>query len=71
MRKKYLKLTKDQKERGIIFSSQLKQPMRSGVTGNAKIKEVSYKDPEAQRKIRLLKDDKFFDGLYAVNEIRQ
>ena len=63
MRKKYLALTDDQKERGIIFSSQLRP-------GNI-IHEVHKDDADKWEQIRRLKDDKFFNNSpYKYNEIR-
>ena len=63
MRKKYLALTDDQKERGIIFSSQL----RPGGT----LHEVNKDDADKWEQIRRLKDDKFFNNRpYKYNEIR-
>ena len=63
MKKRYLKLTKDQKERGIIFSSIL-QP---GTTTH----EVYQDDEDKYIVIERLKDDKFFNNSpYKYNEIR-
>lgn len=66
MRKKYLKLTEDQKARGVIFSSQLK--------GSTTIHEVFKTDDptEARKKIERLLDDKFFNNSpFKYNEVRQ
>lgn len=66
MRKVYKKLTQEQKERGVIFSSVLK----GGSTET--LHEVMSTDSDAQEQIRRLKDDKFFNGSpYTHNEIRQ
>lgn len=73
MKKVYRKLTKDQKARGVIFSSQL-------LPGST-IHEVFYPQSggpvdmqvfkDIQEKIARLKDDKFFNGsIYKINEIR-
>lgn len=66
MKKKYLTLTSDQKSRGVIFSSEL--------VGGGIIHEVFETQPEQERirKIKLLKDDKFFNNSpYKYNLIRQ
>ena len=65
MRKKYLKLTEDQKQRGIIFSSVLLPADRPC------IHEVHKDDEDRQVKIERLKNDKFFNSSpYKYNEIR-
>lgn len=67
MRKKYLKLTKDQKERGVVFSSVL---IGDGLDIN--IHEVMNDQEDKEKKIELLKDDKFFnDSPFKYNLIRQ
>lgn len=66
MKKVYRKLTKDQKARGVIFSSQLK-PSNS-------IHEVLDNDPQKEYHIQLLKNDSFFDdedSPYLYNLIRK
>lgn len=64
MRKVYKALTKDQRERGVIFSSQL----RPGTT----IHEVFDTDKNKYVKINRLMDDKFFNGSqFTRNEIRR
>ena len=64
MRKVYLKLTVDQKNRGVIFSSILRP-------GNT-LHEVFDNDPKKHDKIKNLLDDKFFNGSqFKRNEIRQ
>jgi hypothetical protein len=66
MKKKYLKLTDDQKARGVIFSSQL-QP------GN-KIHEVFSTDDDQKIVKKRLLNDSFFDNShcgYTFNEIRE
>ena len=51
MRKRYLKLTKDQKERGIVFSSELKV----SATGEGSVlHEVEEDDPNRDKRIALL-----------------
>lgn len=52
-----LSLTKDQKERGVVFSSSLVRP---GETEQDNIHEVLVEDPDMNEKIRRLKDVKFF-----------
>lgn len=67
MRKIYRKLTKKQKEAGVIFSSCL-SPVKYEV---GTIHEVRVDDPDKNEVIRRLKDDKFFDeSLYKYNIIR-
>lgn len=63
MQKKELTLTVDQKDRGIIFSSQL-QP-------DGKIHEIHKDDNKIKEIIERLRDDSFFDNsLWKYNEIR-
>lgn len=70
MRKKYLKLTKDQKERGVIFSSTLIPNDR--INMDLRTHEVKADDPDKREKIERLKDDKFFNNSpYKYNLIRQ
>lgn len=55
--KRNYKLTKDQKERGVIFSSQLS----NHTIGDAgELHEVFENDPDKYEKINNLKDVKFF-----------
>lgn len=69
MRKVYRKLTKDQKERGVIFSSTLSRA-KTELVGDT-IHEVKADDPERYEKIERLKDDKFFrDSCWNYNIIR-
>jgi hypothetical protein len=64
MKKVYKTLTADQKERGVIFSSQL----CPGTT----IHEVKATDRDRYAVIDRLKDDKFFNNSpYKYNLIRQ
>lgn len=64
MRKVYKALTSDQKDRKVIFSSEL--------IGGGIIHEVMADDPDKHRKITRLVDDKFFNGSpYKRNEIHQ
>ena len=65
MRKIYRKLTKDQKDAGVVFSSCL-SPVKYE-TGT--IHEVMADDPDRENKIRNLKDDKFFNGSQYKNNI--
>jgi hypothetical protein len=63
MRKIYKKLTKEQINRGVVFSSQL--------LPNGTLHEVLKNDNDLDNHIRRLKDDKFFnDSPFKVNEIR-
>ena len=69
MRNKYLKLTKDQKERGVIFSSQLKDI--KGAAANGVLHEVFSTDENQTEIIRRLTDASFFEGSsWNVNEVR-
>lgn len=64
MKKKYLKLTKDQKDRGVIFSSEL--------VGGGTVHEVFSDDEDKEKKIDRLLDDKFFNNSpFKYNLIRQ
>jgi hypothetical protein len=68
MKKIYRKLTKDQKERGVIFSSQL----LPGGTLHEVTATNLYDCSPGTNKIDLLKDDKFFrNSCYKFNELRQ
>ncbi len=58
MRKVYKKLTKEQKERGVIFSSCLSK-CTTELVGDT-IHEVMENDPDKNETIRRLKDDSFF-----------
>jgi len=70
MRKVYRKLTKDQKERGAIFSSTLSRATNE-LVGDT-IHEVKADDPDRFAKIDRLKDDEFFnDSPWNYNIIRQ
>lgn len=70
MRNQYRKLLKDQKSRGVIFSSQLKDS--KGKVANAGIHEVFADDSEKELKIERLTDASFFkDGSWDINEIRE
>ena len=70
MRKKYLKLTKEQKSRGIIFSSEL-------IEGDLDIKiheihEVHEHQENKSETIKRLKEDSFFnESPFDYNLIRQ
>lgn len=64
MRKKHLQLLAEQKTRGVIFSSQL--------LPNGTLHEIYKDDPDAERRIALLKDDKFFNNSpYKYNLVRE
>ena len=74
-RTRYLKLTKDQKERGVIYSSEL-------IATNAPYldricHEVHEDDPDKYRIIRNLEDVSFFkalakeSGWNVINEVRR
>ena len=66
MKKKRLTLTVNQKERGIIFSSELK-----GGGMDRKIHEVHKDDEDKELRIERLEDDSFFDeSPFEYNEIR-
>ena len=69
MRKIYKDLTKDQKERGIIFSSTLSRYTTELTTDV--MHEVHKDDPDKWTKIDNLKNDKFFrDSPWKYNIIR-
>ena len=64
MKKQYRKLTKEQIERKVVFSSQL--------LPNGSLHEVFMTDEDKYQKIERLKDDKFFnESNFKVNEIRR
>lgn len=64
MKKKYLPLTDEQKERGVIFSSQL--------IGGSCTHEVFNDTPQKNTVINRLLDDSFFNSShYKYNLIRQ
>lgn len=70
MRKIYKSLTKDQKERGVIFSSTLSKYTTELTTDT--IHEVFATDPDKYTTIERLKDDSFFNGSsWKYNIIRQ
>jgi hypothetical protein len=60
MIKVYKKLTSDQKERGVIFSSCLSTQMSEMQKDT--IHEVFKTDDDKENMIRRLKDDKFFNN---------
>ena len=69
MRKIYKDLTKDQKERGIVFSSTLSRYTTELTTDV--IHEVHNDDPDKWIKIERLKADSFFnDSPWKYNIIR-
>lgn len=64
MRKIYKELTLEQKQRGIIFSSELQ--------GGGKVHEIHKDDENIAHKKELLLNDSFFNGSpYKANIIRQ
>lgn len=73
--KQYRKLTKDQKERGVIFSSALVVPRFEDSNTEAKtIHEVTREMPDWRQQIENLKDVSFFksmafDGDFTVYEV--
>lgn len=68
MRKIYKELTQDQKDRGVIFSSQL---LPSGTLHEVTKKNL-YDCSKGKSKITLLLDDSFFNNSpYKINEIRK
>lgn len=74
-RTKHLSLTKDQKERGVIYSSVLIVTNNPGCSQT--LHEVLADDPDRYEKIRNLKDVSFFKsmardmGWNVINEVRQ
>jgi len=65
--KVYKKLTKEQREKGIIFTSSLSEDRAEG----DRIHEVLSTDEDKEIKIRRLKNDKFFNNSpYNYNIIR-
>jgi len=70
MQKIYRKLTKNQIERGIIFTSCLSET-KSDEYGDATIHEVFKDADDIPETIRRLKDDKFFNNSqWSYNIIR-
>ena len=73
MIKKYLKLTKEQKARGVVFSSEFKP---SGIRHEITLKEQRDNPKETELKMKRLKDDRFFRNWghdsngEAIHEIR-
>ena len=69
MKKLYLKLLKEQKEKGVIFSSQLISPKGEE---NGLLHEVYKDDNNKYKKIKKLKNDKFFNNSHFLyNLIRE
>jgi hypothetical protein len=60
MRKIYRKLTKEQRDRGVIFSSTLSKYTTEMVGDTTH--EVMMDNPDSCEEIRRLKDDKFFNN---------
>ena len=73
MRKKYLTLTSEQVQRGVIFSSQLIPNGSIHEVTRENVNEVSeFAKEKGLNKISLLLDDKFFNGSdYKYNLIRR
>ena len=70
MRKIYKRLTADQRQRGVIFSSTLSREKTE--TSVDRIHEVFADDEDKHTTIRNLKDDAFFNGSpWKYNIIRQ
>jgi hypothetical protein len=69
VKKIYKKLTKEQKERGVIFSSTLskyREEMENDI-----IYEVFFGDSSGEEQINWLMNDKFFNGIANYNIIRR
>lgn len=70
VQKIYRKLSQEQKERGVIFSSCLSRYKFE--EQDATIHEVKATDEDKEEKIRRLKDDSFFnDSHFKYNIIRK
>lgn len=70
MRKIYKRLTADQRQRGVIFSSTLSK--HTTEMENDTMHEVFADDEDKHRIIQNLKDDSFFNGSpWKYNIIRQ
>ena len=70
LRKVYKKLTQDQKQRGVVFSSTLSEFRTE--QKNDDIYEILEDDPNKENFIRNYLDDGFFDGCkWKYNIIRQ
>lgn len=73
-RTKYLRLTKDQRERGVIYSSVL---VNHSIDAKPVLHEVFESDPDKELKIERLKDVSFFrrwarsEGWNVVNIVRR
>jgi hypothetical protein len=69
VKKIYKKLTKEQKERGVIFSSTLsnyREEMENDI-----IYEVFFGDSGGEEQINRLMNDRFFNGIANYNIIRR
>lgn len=75
MKKQYRKLTKEQKQRGVIFSSELLPTIGTMRTIHEVFKpqnNTTAEWQEVEEEIRRLKDDKFFNNSpYKINEVRE
>jgi len=70
MKKRYLKLIKEQKAEGVIFSSQFIE--QDSKVSSARINEVFLTDSNQEAKIERLLNDKFFNSSqWNVNIIRR
>ena len=70
MKKIYRKLLQEQRDRGVYFSSTLSKTKEED--GSSDRHEIMHGDPDAERRIALLKNDKFFeDSPWKYNIIRQ
>lgn len=68
-KKIYKKLTKEQRERGVIFSSTLskyREEMENDI-----IHEVFFGDSSGEEQINWLMNDRFFNGIANYNIIRR
>lgn len=73
MTKLYRKLTKEQRERGVYFSSTLSNYRTE--TASDKVHEITHEEyrenaSECEKKEARLRNSSFFDGLYKYNIIR-
>lgn len=76
VRKIYRKLTKEQKERGVVFASTLSTTTSDDVEGRTTHEitreEWRENEKEARQKMQRLKDDKFFNrSHFRYNIIRE
>lgn len=70
MKKIYRKLTRDQIDRGVVFSSTLSESTLE--QANDTVHEVLFDEEEREETVARLKDDRFFNASqYKFNIIRQ